>query len=355
VDILYRKGRQRSRSFSVDAAAQVLDLDHDCFWLAGSLAPGEETVRVQGDGIATLHLPVATLLTTAPSIFRTIYLQPPASLAGTVSSSEPDALGGALVELFMPPSTTEDGGSQVPGHHLNEAEVDDDGRFAFEGLAPGTYMVRACHPALGCAEGVFSTDDAPLHLRLRAQRRVVGRVTFGGNPLANVPVRVLPTIPTYQEAVDPTRLFMSPGTVTDEDGQFAAALPATGSFRLAIGSDRHGSAFRILGPMETLPQRIDLGEIALSLPVRVAIDFPACPGGRLTLFGPQGDPANIMTTNSVVLDGEARGQIELPGSGIYFALADCDFGVLDDTLYPSSIDVPPDVTDLSVSFEVRPD
>ncbi|MCZ6649602.1 MAG: hypothetical protein O7D35_02945 [Acidobacteria bacterium] len=355
VDVLYPRGRHRARSFSVDATAQVLDLGQGCFWLAGSRAAVEQTVRVRGDGLATLHLPLATLLTTTPSISRTIFLQSPARLAGVVSSSEPDVLGGTLVELYMSPSTAADGDTQIPGHHLEEAQVADDGRFAFDGLAPGTYLVRACHPSLGCAEGTFSTGGAPLRLRLRAEHRVVGRVTFSGAALAHVPVRVLPTLSAYQEAADPTGLFMSPGSRTDEDGRFAIALPATGSFRLAIESGRHGSAFRILGPMETLPQRIDLGEIALTLPVRVTIDFPACPGGLVTLIGPQGDPADILSLHKVVLDGSARGQIELPGSGIYMALADCGNRSFDDTLHPNSIDVPPDITDLSVSFEVRAD
>ncbi len=355
VEVLYPKGRQSARSLSVDDSAHVLDLGQGCFWLAGSLAAGEQTVRVSGDGLATLHLPVETLLTTTPSISRTIFLQPPARIAGMVSSSEPESPAGTTVNLFMAPLTTADDKTQVPGHHLDEVEVADDGRFAFAGLESGTYLVRACHPSLGCAEGTFSTDGEPLHLRLKPEHRVVGRVTFSGVELPDIPVRVMPTLSTYQNAVDPTRVFMPPGTRTDEDGRFAIALPATGSFRLAIESTRHGSAFRLLGPMETLPRQIDLGEIPLSLPVRVTIDFPACPGGRITLVGPQGNPADILSLHKVALDGSARGQIELPGSGLYMALADCPSGTFDDTLYPQSIDVPPDVTDLSVSFEIRTD
>lgn len=355
VDVLYPRGRHRARILSIDATAQVLDLGHGCFWTAGSLAAHEQTVRVRGDRLATLHLPVETLLTTTPSISRTIFLQPPARLSGTVSSSEPESPGGTLVNLFMAPVTTGDSETQVPGHHLDEFMVADDGRFDFEDLASGTYLVRACHPSLGCAEGTFSTDGPLLRLQLRAERRVVGRVTFAGNALPDVPVRVLPTLASYQEAVDPTRLFMAPGSRTDKDGYFAIALPTAGSFRLAIESENHGSAFRSVGPMETLPREIDLGEIALFLPVRVTVDFLACPGGQVTLIGPQGNPADILSLHKVALDGSGRGQIELPGSGAYMSLADCPSGSFDDTLYPRSIDVPPDVTDLRVSFEVRAD
>lgn len=207
------------------------------------------------------------------------------------------------------------------GFLLDTTKSDSRGHFGFADLGPGTYIVRACEPRLGCGEARALAGGSEARLWLSAAHYIEGRVVHAGERVVGAQVSVRPTSRTYVTSSDAVRLFVPP-TRSDSEGDFVLALPARGVFRVRVQAHGHGTFFRRLGPVKKLPKIIDLGTIELPDPVETEFGLANCPGGEVLLVGPLGQDA-IPESRKIQLDDLGRGTGELSSSGDYAVMARC--------------------------------
>ncbi|MBM4108653.1 MAG: carboxypeptidase regulatory-like domain-containing protein [Phycisphaerae bacterium] len=183
--------------------------------------------------VATLAVAAAALVATlAPGAAAQHTPPPPGVIEGIVvrqantPTTPPAPVAGATVKVFMAPATTP---NPTP---VREGVSDDHGRFRFEGLAAGAYLVRASKEGVGIGSAgaqLTTTAGARVHIVLvppppppgPAPGVLEGLVVRGSNtptpqptPVAGATVRVFPHVSTTPRP-DPVR----EGT-TDDHGRF---------------------------------------------------------------------------------------------------------------------------------------
>lgn len=209
--------------------------------------------------------------------------------------------------------------------------------------------MRACHPSFGCAENEFSTWLRSQTLLLKADHIAVGSVTYAGLPQEDVIVRPAIAPESYSLSEDPSKLIIPEGKTGDK-GEFALAFPNEGVFRIEFASEEHGS-WRMIGPLESMPLEIDLGEVELGLSVQLMAVYPTCPGGELHIVGPLNGVAVAPRVYQAQLDSEGYGQTDLPGVGINGVSAKCSGKMEGLEVTPDSFEISPNLTEFTVFFD----
>ena len=155
-------------------------------------------------------------------------LPTPARIAGTWTTADGQPRAGLSVRLDVPPFDGRFKFQQLSPRFETSARCDEQGRYAFEGLRPGTYRVDARSAgAVECtlAEGEQRTVD----FRQPAAVRVHGRVTAGGHPVSGAPVKA------RNDPVDRSqRLFLDQPAVSDADGLYALELNVGGDLEVYV-------------------------------------------------------------------------------------------------------------------------
>ncbi len=171
-----------------------------------------------------------------------------ASLQGSVS----DAGGHPIRKAGLTLRSAYQPGNQQ--NHVYNAATDADGKFFFDGLAPGSYALSAelagylqkmyraspheTFSAIPLAAGQSLTD---IHLVLSRALAIAGRVLDeDGDPVAAAPVRIL------QRTLQSTNLMVQHTVYTDEFGQYNLPDLSPGEYYLSAGDASRG-ALSILG------------------------------------------------------------------------------------------------------------
>lgn len=328
-------------------SARVDPLGAGCYWLTitGSLSP-LLVLDADGSNVGRRVLALGRLWDSPFDSPVAIRMDPPAILPGRlVPPRQGASLAVTEVELFSDSGKAESVGKNKEetihaGFLLDTTKSDSRGQFEFADLAPGTYVVRACEPSLGCGESRVLAGGGTAKLRLTAPHYIEGKVTHAGELIENAKVSARPTSRTYVTSDDAVRLFVPP-TRTDANGKFALALPARGVFRVQVEARGHATSFRRVGPVKKLPRIIDLGTIDLSDPVETELGLGDCPGGEILLVGPLGQDA-IPESRKIPLDGLGRGTGEITASGDYAVMAKC--GKRSVSVVPNPLHIPKGVS-----------
>jgi hypothetical protein len=182
------------------------------------------------------------------------YSAPPSSPRGaakfTVSGSVIDAVTGEPIRKAL---------VQLNGQQRRTAFSDGDGRFQFEGIAPGTVSLQAQKP------GYFGEQELPGHLspqaevgprndsvvlKLTPESVISGKVTtVAGIPLEHVPLGL-----TYLAFREGRRRWEAKGQiVSDESGRFRFANLLSGTYYVGAGpfTPREGSLFELERKLKT--------------------------------------------------------------------------------------------------------
>ena len=180
---------------STGAGSRTATADADGRFRIGGLQDSLVDVGVKADGYAGSHVKAVK---PATNDVLEIELNGGAVLAGRVVDTRGDVVSSAMVTLFDPESFARFDALDRPA-----VETDDDGRFRFEFLRPGTW--RASASAFTSAGRTGSTESVPIHLRIGEVReielvlashdaQVVGVVTNHlGNPVEQAKVTVVTT------------------------------------------------------------------------------------------------------------------------------------------------------------------
>lgn len=161
-----------------------------------------------------------------------ILMAPAANIFGTVRTSDGALVEDAQLHLAPPPIPKEHRSIaaddvfalQAPRH---SARTDGDGRFAFDGVAPGRRTLSADHGDYASSTLMVDADDSPIEVVLRAGGVLEGTV-FGadGAPVAHASVRL-----NFYEAHHAS---------TDVDGHYRiAGLGAITAGTLLVRADDH--------------------------------------------------------------------------------------------------------------------
>jgi hypothetical protein len=206
-----------------------------------------------------------------------------------------------------------------------ETQTESDGRFRFEGLAPGRYRVRAFDPQEGSDEARAEAGGRSVTLTLGHRRVVRGRVrTASGEPVAGASVVPLEQdlLVTPTDPAGPLDAFTGHGgrgwgcapspsclarAQTDEEGRFRLEVAADVAVRLAvIGGDLRAQGELAVGGSDEVEL---LAEPLLKLPVRT-LDFEGKPVASRVQVRGAADSHDLFGTD-VPTDPSGEGQLRL--------------------------------------------
>ncbi len=312
-----------------DTDVDVVPVSDVAFWIAGNTVNPAAYLSVDGAAVGSVRVAVGLLAAGPPDAPFFLPASLPFSLSGRVQGASFQGIAGVDVQLFEPlvrddvASAGTATGERPPMVLLAETRSDDDGDFAFERLAPGSYLVEAFHATAGRGSARVRSLAEPLIVRLDPPVRARGRVLQHQLPVSGARVRFVPAPEAFIKNENPIELI-APDTVTDNDGRFVLALPrvAVGNLQV-VGSD--GVSTRVSVSQSAGSREVLVGDITLSDPrgLRVRmLEGEACsilaagPLGALGLTVIRGYPAGYVHWFEVPEAGEWALEAECQGQSV---------------------------------------
>jgi protocatechuate 3,4-dioxygenase beta subunit len=164
-----------------------------------------------------------------------------ASISGVITSPGGDVVAGAQILLLQVLETTSSGGMDIRPRRM---ESDGEGRFAFDDLEPGQYMLQARHPEhVTFAYGAVAYMARPTPFALREGQKmdlsfqmsragsVSGRVVDGNDePVAGYRARVESV--NYHDGI--RRLGPVAAAITNDNGEYLVENVPPGRFYIRV-------------------------------------------------------------------------------------------------------------------------
>ncbi|MCP3136905.1 carboxypeptidase regulatory-like domain-containing protein [Pyxidicoccus xibeiensis] len=207
--------------------------DEDGRFVLDADAPGDYRIEVQDGRFLDAELPVR-----APSEDVHLTLQAGASVKGTVVDAHGLPLQDFFVEVTAPEAET---------HQRRGARTDAQGRFAFQGVKPGRYVLLASRETDGTArrawrEVVLAEGPHPdVELRVDAERTLTGVVVDGeGRPIENAFVRARTPqedAPHWKREGRNSHHGPPNGTPTGPDGRFTVRHLTEAAYDVTVWKD----------------------------------------------------------------------------------------------------------------------
>ena len=338
-----RTGRPSGRPQSVrtlaipEADVRVETVSGRAFWVTGAARAEASWIELTEPGYAPARLSLTDVAGSPPELPMLIPLDPGRSLFGRVHQDDGRPLDGATLMLyrFMQTRTREGGDSPPLRMLVSEQATKDDGEFRFDGLQLDRYELVAMHPVHGMGQWRLEPHGQAEDLRLEHRRRAVGRVVRDGTAASGVRVAVMPDIGEFATAADELQLAGGEA-LTDEDGRFSVALPATGKAELRVGDETTGIRRIAVGSAGTTATIVDVGVIELGARRAVSLIVEASDGCDVLLTGPAGSAG--LTMMRARRAGASVFDVDLPEPGRWLVAASC--GGRERLVSPSFIDVP---------------
>lgn len=349
--------RQHTRRFTriEDSTVDIIRLSQAAVWISGGESDGDGFISIDGPGVGSTRVSLPALAEGPPEAPFFVSLSMPFVLTGRVQSDGLQDVAGADVELFEPLAAPEGGGPppapqeirrEVPRMILHaSARSDSSGAFAFERLAPGSYLIVATENALGRGALEVTSLAAPAVVRLVSPVRARGRVLRQHRPVVGARVRFVPTPEAFLATADP-RDLIADETATGDDGRFILPLPPQldGAIQVIAAE---GTSMRVSVAGSGASKEILMGDITLPehrrLTVRL-IDPAMC---TMWAVGPLG-PLGLTIVRATASGGEHW--FDIPEAGEWALDAECQgvsYGV-----EPRSVVVPEHGPDTSVDVSI---
>jgi hypothetical protein len=333
--------RTRPRSLRLDASADdrlvVRRLGESAFWIGGGDVLDDGWVEIAASDRAPVRLDVPELAATPPTMPVRVDLEPAVSISGRVVADDGTVAPGAVVTLWRVVTTGRPATEGEPPPRrvfVAESASDAGGEFGFGGLADDPHEIVALHAVLGRGEIRLAAGEREVDVRLKRPSVAIGQVVRDGQPMAGVPVMVVPDLFEAAASEDLTLLAGGQGA-SGPDGRFRVAVPSRGRSEVRVGEEGGVRRFP-LGPAESLPAVIDLGRIALDgaiITVRLVLE--ASDGCDVRLSGPLGS-AGLSLVRAQRL-GPAMFEAAVPEPGPWLVSAAC--GGQNRIVQPTTIDV----------------
>lgn len=257
-----------------DSTVDIIRLSQTAAWISGEESGADGFISIDGPAVGSTRVSLPALAEGTPEAPFFVSLSMPFVLTGRVQSGGLQDVAGADVELFEPLAASEGGGPhpapqkaprEAPRMILHaSARSDSSGAFAFERLAPGSYLIVATENALGRGSLEVKSLADPAVVRLVAPVRARGRVLRQHRPVVGARVRFVPTPEAFMATSDP-RDLIADETATGDDGRFVLPLPpqldgaiqviAAEGTTMRVGVTRSGASKEILVGDITLPDR----------------------------------------------------------------------------------------------------
>jgi hypothetical protein len=213
----------------------------------------------------------------------------PSALSGRVQTSAFQDVADAAVELFEPLVLEDDFRSDLERSAMvlrATARSDRAGRFTFDRLSVGRYLVVATDSALGRGRIEVRSLGDPAVVTLVPPSRASGRVLRDHRPVGDVRVRFVPAIGSLIDSTDPAELGLEEA-LTDGEGRFVLALPfnAAGTLQMTAAD---GAAARVPVATGSRTETIAVGDVVLPAPLRVLVRALQLASCSLAAVGPLG-------------------------------------------------------------------
>jgi hypothetical protein len=338
-------GRSRRLMLTPAPGYQAVWVTSGTLWIAGTRPEDDVLLQIAGAGVVTVRVALGPLRLNPSGNPIPVALDVATEVAGRVVAGDGRAVAGAVVTVS---ELVDEAGrlasSPAPGLfrlRLDEVATDDEGLFVVNGLGQREYEWLAMHPLLGRTM-IVGFPDSPMTLRLESERSVMGRVTSGGEPLAGVPILILPLLEGLTASGDPLE-HIGQEIRSDSAGRFRVPVPSRAAGDVRIGSNATGIVRRRV-ESGAGPSLIDLGDIELRRPSTVVVRLDGHDGCDMGAVGPLGRVGmQIIAANR---HGPGTWRLHPPERGRWSLVATCAGKAL--TLEPATFEVTPDDDELAV-------
>ncbi len=330
-----------------DARVDVAQVDGRTFWVAsrGRWRP-DAFARITCRG-GTARVEATTLDAASPFVPWHVAIVPDVTGRVTLTDGGGHPAAGAALEVFAPRAAGA-AADRAPRWERLASHVAGGNGVVLLKLPRGRYELRAYHAQLGTAAVVEEWKSGGLTIALRAARRVSGRIVQNGNPVTGVVVRAVPALEAVVGAADTLDLLVPPAS-TGADGRFLIAVPARIA-ELRIGDDA-GPVRRVPLPPGTTGEVLELGDIALSASIGVAVSVQLPGACELVAAGPLGRTG--LAVLRATRTGPTEWRLPVPEPGVWLVSGACA-AAGEVALLPSTIEVPADVPEWQATLVVRP-
>lgn len=248
-----------------------------------------------------------------------------AEISGTVQTLKPGAYGGRTAVPLAGARVTLTGGGTVKSTTADEA-----GTFRFGGLPAGKYKVA---PSADGYSEVTSWPEIDLHAKgcfeaplwLSVDRRIKGRVTAAGTPVANLDLELVPMRPRSEGELP----FSAHQAKTGDDGSYEFKNVDEGDYYLGYGISRDVAAkskyprwmypgtsdakaavpIRVHGPASTQTLNLEMPEAAEPRIIAGRVMMPdGTPANKLMILSA---PVYVPFNSTVTATTDADGRFEL--------------------------------------------
>ena len=321
---LLRPGPAGGQILVADPSLASRILGANLFWLFGSSPATEEVLVIRSSSHRFTRLSLAALLSSsACGQSAAVVLEAEKRIFGSVFDLDGNVMPRPMIFVM---EESERGVAAAdpgkPARVLSGVAGNENGQYECGELGSRSYLVRACHGSVGCAEKRAVPSDQPLDFRLEGRGVFKGRLLSpAGVPEPGTAVRIVPTLSQYGQAKDRFR-FLPLETVAGSDGRFLIAAPSTGEFLLEARSLETGTARREVRVTEVSTQT-DLGDIRLPPLVEFSGEVPGCGGGALRLIGPVGGNTSLPNVLEFPVDRAGVAVVRLPDGGAWLTGATC--------------------------------
>jgi hypothetical protein len=305
-----------------DDGVEVIGVGGRLFWICGEEPDPDAYLVIDAPGLAAVQVAVSALRQGAADDVFEAPVQAGRVLHGVVTSGRDGDQPDSTIDLFetLPASAPPPPGPADTWPMVRRASTrsDADGRFVFEGLTSGPYVLTASHPTGGRASVTVASVGDPVVVRLSPPGRLTGRILRRGIPVVYARVRFVPRASALLASLDPHELRAGE-SATAEDGRFVLRLPPAREGDVQVLAP-DGATLRIPVPPLRPGEERSIGDITLpdrrGLTVRL-LEASAC---ELSAVGPLGALGLSIVRGT---RGANVHWFELPEPGDWAIFADC--------------------------------
>ena len=276
-----------------DPSIDVVTLAPGVFWVAGGETDVAAFLMVGGGEFAATRLMIRTLIDGDVAAPFVVAPSGNSLLEGRVQDSHGNDVAETEVESFelLEPPTEWSG---LPDDQLAAApmvrtalvQTRSDGTFTFDHVSAGPFVLIVTDRLRGRGRAVVRSSHEPALIRLKPPTYATGRVLRDHLPAEGVRVRLIPDPRALAGATD-VRDLAAPELTTAADGRFAIVLPPVLSGALLFVAP-DGASIRVPLPAHVGTGDLNVGDVMLAAPQRVAVRLFDGDGCVLSAIGPIG-------------------------------------------------------------------